>query len=106
MPLTQALAEHHSIMKLADWVQKQGQVEDFLNFFVISKSLWERRNKKIYENIEIEPKQAIERAVSNQTLVLERNLTLTHKLSQAGRWEPPEKGTLKLNVDGASFEDL
>lgn len=56
MPLTQALTEHYSFMELADWIQKQGQAENVSNFFFISKSLRKRRNKKIYENLEIVPK--------------------------------------------------
>lgn len=59
MHLTQALADHYSFMELTDSVRKQCQAEDFSNFFVISRSLWERRNKKIYENLEIGPKQVI-----------------------------------------------
>lgn len=65
--------------------------------------LWRRRNQKIFEGKEIQPKEAV-----NKALPLLHDFQYLQQTSPSlglknRQWLPPPQGVLKLNLDGAIF---
>lgn len=64
-------------------------MEDLAKFFIIAWGLWSRRNKYIYENINIPPQAAIEKGLS--ILLLDKDCN-------------DLQGSIKKNIPGRMFE--
>lgn len=52
------LSPHTSFMELAGLVKNKGVVVDFLKFFLMAWSLRNRRNKMVYEQLYLDPKES------------------------------------------------
>lgn len=75
-------------------------------FFVITLSICERRNKRIFEGSMEPPKVAIERALAAHKLYSKCYLASPCDLVKVGYSQPPEDNILKLNINGVVFANL
>lgn len=94
-----------SFLELVIWVKSRGVVEEFERFFVIAWSLWERRNKKLYEKKKESPSSTIERALAYYSLFVDCSDSLRRDLKKLSHWQPPPISYYKLNVGAALFFD-
>ncbi|GLT51186.1 hypothetical protein SLA2020_246150 [Shorea laevis] len=78
-------------------------------FYVLSWRLRCGSNEAIWNNKRVEPQQIINSAVFylqdyNKVLLFRgREAVSVQKLSET-RWNPPDEGVIKINVDGVVFE--
>ncbi|GLT27362.1 hypothetical protein SLA2020_023680 [Shorea laevis] len=78
-------------------------------FCVLSWRLWCCRNNVLWNSKNVEPKQIIDSAIfylqdyRRALLSRGRGATSVQKLSET-KWKPPDEGMIKINVDGAVFE--
>lgn len=68
--------------------------------------LWQRRNKRLHENIIESLKAIIERALSLHKMFANCSTSKAQKLEKVGYWQLLREGSFELNVDGALFFDL
>lgn len=73
---------------------------------MVAWGFWGRRNKKAYEDQLSSPKAAIEQSMALLAGFSNCLKATKLKLFSAGRWQPLEERTFKLNIDGAVFADL
>lgn len=92
-------------MELATLMQAHNKGNKLTAFFLITWSLWGRRNKWLFEKNKVEPRRAIKQGLSLQTFFNDYNAPLTKELHHVGCWRPPNQGTFKLNTDNVTFFD-
>lgn len=95
-----------SLLELAMLGKDHGKANELDTFFVIASSLWRRRNKRIFADLEEEPRTTIEWTLSSHKLYSECLKIPTQELLNVSCWKPLDQGSLKLNIDGIIFADL
>lgn len=105
-PLTQNMKQAGSLLELAMLGKDHGKANELDTFFVIASSLWRRRNKRIFADLEEEPRTTIEWTLSSHKLYSECLKIPTQELLNVSCWKPLDQGSLKLNIDGIIFADL
>lgn len=97
--------EHNILLDLDKWLLYRGSKEEFESFFMLAWGFW-RRNKKLYEEVLIQPKDAIEWSLSIYSLYIDCSSALTPKLGRIRAWQPPPEGWFKVNIDVTLFFDI
>lgn len=90
-----------SLLERVMWIRNRGKIELLAYFFVLAWGVWGQRNKWLYEKVITHPK-----AASLLSLFIDCSKTITLTLNTVGCWQPLESGFLKLNIDGANFDNL
>ncbi|KAG2667144.1 hypothetical protein I3760_15G097700 [Carya illinoinensis] len=67
--------------------------------------LWHRRNKLLFEQQRLSPQQVMDQAFSLQQEQKSAIEEQRKGLKPVYTWTPPQVGALKLNTDGATFQD-
>ncbi|KAF5450596.1 hypothetical protein F2P56_030930 [Juglans regia] len=88
------------------FVLDRGTNSDFTMFFLITWGLCFRCNKMQMEKNLIQPSQVINHALSLHKSFNDLRSSSTQIAKRMCYWEPPPRGFLKLNVDGAMFLNL
>ncbi|XP_042974894.1 uncharacterized protein LOC122306534 [Carya illinoinensis] len=89
-------------------VKNKGNEEDLMKFIAMAWGLWYKRNKFIYDNSSLQFSSVLSTALSMQSefkqvqILNKGNRELPKVLS----WKPPPEGSLKINIDGAIFDDF
>ncbi|XP_035544562.1 uncharacterized protein LOC118347968 [Juglans regia] len=79
--------------------------ESLADFILMARGFWYKRNKMIYENINLPPRQVLSYILSLKGILpigLQQQATVKN-LNY--RWSPPPPDWFKLNVDGTLFFD-
>lgn len=87
-------------------IRNRGKTELLAYFFALAWGVWGQRNKQLYEKVIMHPKAAFDKAASLLSLFIDCNKTIAPTLNTVGCWQPLEPGFLKLNIDGANFDNL
>ncbi|XP_041009377.1 uncharacterized protein LOC121253432 [Juglans microcarpa x Juglans regia] len=82
-------------------VQQRGSNGDLEKVFLVAWEMWYWRNQLIHEEVVISALQAVEMALSSKNTHLQALASQGPR--NACRWEAPDPGILKLNVDGVVF---
>ncbi|KAL0401840.1 UNVERIFIED_CONTAM: hypothetical protein Slati_4213900, partial [Sesamum latifolium] len=93
-----------------DWfrtVSRKLSTSEFRKFLVLCWSLWNARNKRTMEGLCYFPHQITDTGISFHSAFEEYNKILDPKLPQRRdrRWRVPPCGTIKINCDGALFQN-
>lgn len=80
---------HPYITVLSKQASKQ---EGLAKFFPFAWGVWGRRNKQIFDNVELTPKMVIERALALQSLQKECTKKTSQQLCTSYKWKLPPKG--------------
>lgn len=92
-------------LQVAMDVMEAGKSSDHEKLFLIAWDIWHRRNQQIFEGKNIQPVTVIDKAMSIAAKYKEVKDVRHPRKIQSSCWQPPSQGVLKLNVDGAIFED-
>ncbi|XP_041011437.1 uncharacterized protein LOC121255225 [Juglans microcarpa x Juglans regia] len=106
VPVMQQLTSDMDFLDVITCVLDRGTNSDFTMFFLITWGLLFRRNKMQMEKILIQPSQVINHALSLRKSFNDLRSSSTQIAKRMCYWEPPPRGFLKLNVDGAMFSYL
>ncbi|XP_042973060.1 uncharacterized protein LOC122304862 [Carya illinoinensis] len=96
-----------SFWDLANLARDRGSDSLLAKFVAIMWGLWYRRNKRIYENISMHINVTVNNALSLQQEYAQVQFfdVSNQKINKVVRWHPPPMDFLKLNIDGATFND-
>lgn len=67
LPVTREASESWSFVELVGWIYKKCSLEDLTKFFLITWSLWKHQIKMMYDRAGMEPKIAIDEAITYQS---------------------------------------
>ncbi|KAJ0088746.1 hypothetical protein Patl1_32118 [Pistacia atlantica] len=82
------------------------QFETLSTFFVLAWGIWYRRNKFIHEQALISIHQVDDHVVPLLKCYKRAKRQSRQEVRDVYKWKPPDHDVLKLNVDGAVFEDM
>lgn len=106
LALMDHIGRNQSIFNAAMQVRSIGSLQDLATFLSIASSLWFRRNRKRHEDELLDARRVMEHAVTMQRLYGEVKVCPTSGLKSFFGWQPPPRGSMKLNIDRVVFYHL
>ncbi|XP_040989052.1 uncharacterized protein LOC121236684 [Juglans microcarpa x Juglans regia] len=87
-------------------VLEQRHEDELFSLFTLAWDFWWRRNQMVHEQESLEVNQVIDYAFSAQKSFSELKQVPQSMVRAFYEWKPPPSNWLKLNVDGAVFDEI
>ncbi|CAI9756749.1 unnamed protein product [Fraxinus pennsylvanica] len=85
---------------------ENNEVSKLDTFFMLLWSFWFRRNKYVHEQLWLDPRKIADNALGMLESFNKARKTNCAQIRKHFKWTPPDLNFLKLNVDGATFQEL